>query len=734
MTRLEFNYRPAFGRSTVLAGLTAVLLSGCDVLSPPPAARVASVVVSMTKELRFLGDTARMMVTVKDADGSVVTGREVTWTSEDASIATVDAAGLVTSRAETGSTAIVATVDGIAGKTIVKAQLVAVSIVVTPATATFTSLGDTVRFSAVAIDARGQVIPKITWASAVPSRIRIDTTTGLATALANGAATVVVYAGTSTKVVPMVVSQTPVAFRLTHSSYGFSAIGESVQFRDSLLDARGNLVVGARATTWVSANPFLVSVGGGLATARSDGSTTITATNAGFSASIPVTVVPIPASSGTRVSVPVGAVVYLPLRDARGTPLSARVLSGWSWTSSDPSIATVDAAGAVTTLQAGTARITGSSGSTTGFADIVVGTSLADTITVNTTLTRAGSPYRVTGNVIVAQGITLKVAPGVTVAFAGRYNLNVLGTLEAVGTAADSVRFTSAAAQPAAGDWDGIIFNSLGSSSLPDRSDANGAYLSGNIISFAVLSYGTRIMSTYAGPYITHNRVHHFGMTGVTAVGAIQDNCCGTLIIQDNVIEDNPNGGVRIRLGGVVRRNLIRRNSSSGVQVQEGGSPVIEDNIITENRAATGAGIVVEGLSTPTIRYNDIRGNILTGSPEGGAAIALVVTAGTTLSYNNIENNTCERTGDCAAIYFKYAPFDQRQTTTMDHNNIVNPGAALDIYEQPLFNAPIVATSNYWNTTSVNDVYPRIRTNGAPNSPTILPILTSRITTAGPRP
>ncbi len=67
----------------------------------------------------------------------------------------------------------------------------------------------------------------------------------------------------------------------------------------------------------------------------------------------------------------------------------------------------------------------------------------------------SGSPYLVIGEVIVPTGQSLNIEPGVEVNFQGHYKFTVKGTLNAVGTEADSIFFTTD--NPSVG-WGGIRF------------------------------------------------------------------------------------------------------------------------------------------------------------------------------------------------------------------------------------------------------------------------------------
>ena len=75
---------------------------------------------------------------------------------------------------------------------------------------------------------------------------------------------------------------------------------------------------------------------------------------------------------------------------------------------------------------------------------------------------------RIAEFVEIPAGVTLRLAPGTTVRFAfvdrdgdgvGDAGLHVLGRVEALGTAAAPIRFTSAEPDPQPGDWQGLVFD-----------------------------------------------------------------------------------------------------------------------------------------------------------------------------------------------------------------------------------------------------------------------------------
>ncbi len=88
-------------------------------------------------------------------------------------------------------------------------------------------------------------------------------------------------------------------------------------------------------------------------------------------------------------------------------------------------------------------------------------TNVSGGIYSNTTWTFSNSPYIVTDNVVVFPGVTLTIEAGVTVKFADGKGLEIRqSTLIAVGSALDSITFTSNSGSPVSGIWTGINLNS----------------------------------------------------------------------------------------------------------------------------------------------------------------------------------------------------------------------------------------------------------------------------------
>lgn len=96
------------------AGTCLALACGSDSTDPgdPDPAPVATVALSATVDTLQAGSSTQLTATAKDADGNTLTGREASWTTDDAKIATVSASGLVTA-VNKGTTGIQVTIEGI---------------------------------------------------------------------------------------------------------------------------------------------------------------------------------------------------------------------------------------------------------------------------------------------------------------------------------------------------------------------------------------------------------------------------------------------------------------------------------------------------------------------------------------------------------------------------------------------------------------------------------------------
>src|SRR5207302_234077 len=153
-------------------------------------APVATVSVSPATANVLIGATVQLTATPKDANGTPLSGRVVTWASNNQAVATVSASGLVTAQA-VGTATITATSEGKSGTAAITVTDVAVaSVDVAPATASVPVNG-TVQLVATPKDASGNPLSgrTITWASD-HTGVATVSATGLVTGAGVGTATI----------------------------------------------------------------------------------------------------------------------------------------------------------------------------------------------------------------------------------------------------------------------------------------------------------------------------------------------------------------------------------------------------------------------------------------------------------------------------------------------------------------------------------------------------------------
>jgi hypothetical protein len=172
-------------------------------------------IIPIDTTMTSTGDTITVPVDFRNSRGVALPPSSATWSSTDPSIArvTADGSGRVIAMG-TGDAFILAvspvnpaTRDSV----LVTVTNEPAAIVTSPSAAqTMTAFGATLQFSATVFNGKGNVIPNATVRWTVPTGsafVSIDSVSGLATAVANGAATVRARSGTITRDVPVTVAQ-----------------------------------------------------------------------------------------------------------------------------------------------------------------------------------------------------------------------------------------------------------------------------------------------------------------------------------------------------------------------------------------------------------------------------------------------------------------------------------------------------------------------------------------------
>ncbi len=141
------------------------------------------------------------------------------------------------------------------------------------------------------------------------------------------------------------------------------------------------------------------------------------------------------------------------------------------------------------------------------------------TISVTEAWFAADNPHIITGNITIADGVSLIIQPGCEIYVQGNRRVLVYGTLNATGTLANPIIFTSNAVSPAAGDWQYIYFNGADAGCILNYVEmsyggsANGTVLVRNSTDNVVISncsisnsggFGLRLTNGAANPSISN--------------------------------------------------------------------------------------------------------------------------------------------------------------------------------------------------------------------------------------
>jgi len=336
-------------------------------VSAPTTIPVASVAVSPPSATLQVGATVQLSAVTYDSANNVLTGRLISWTSNNPGIATVSSSGLVTAVA-LGSATITASSEGqMASAAITVSGAAVASVTVSPATASL-QVGGSVQLSATTRDANNNVLTGrvVTWGSS-NTAISTVSASGLVTAVAAGTATITATSETKTGTATITVTAPAVASVTVSPATASLQVGGTVQLSATTRDANNNVLTG-RVVTWSSSNTGISTVSAsGLVTAVAAGTATITAlseTKTGtaaitVSAPAPVPVASVSVSPSTATVLVGGTVQFSAVtRDANNNILTGRSIT---WNSSNIAVATVSASGLGTAVAAGTVQITATS-------------------------------------------------------------------------------------------------------------------------------------------------------------------------------------------------------------------------------------------------------------------------------------------------------------------------------------------------------------------------------------
>jgi len=367
----------------IAAGASKVGTASVNVM--PPA--VASVQLTPSSADILVGDVLQLAATPRDADGNALSGRTITWSSSNPSVAAVSSTGSVSGIAQ-GTAVITATSEGISSTAdITVSPLEPDTVVVSPASVSIQPK-QSAQLTANVRNADGQTMSTtVSWSSGDPTLASISST-GVVTGVSSGTTTVTASAGKKKTHVKITVAQAAAAIVVVSPSSVSLTQGATSQLSATVKDSSGNVVTGS-IISWASNNAGVATVSStGLVTGQGAGSATITATTGSVSggASVAVQALAAPVATvsmnPTTASMVTGDTLTITAtpRDSTGTALGGRTIT---WSSSNTSVAKVSSAGLVTAVTVGSATITATSEGKTGTVAVTVSAPPVASVTVS---------------------------------------------------------------------------------------------------------------------------------------------------------------------------------------------------------------------------------------------------------------------------------------------------------------------------------------------------------------
>lgn len=169
--------------------------------------QISNITVSPTSAAIVVGQDQAFTATVKNSDGTILSGGTLAWTSSNTGVATITPTGVATGAAP-GNTQITAAAEGVTSSAVTLTVTNKVVTVTISPLSTTVAKGATVQFTAVAKDASGNVIQgaQFQWACNASSIATIDQT-GLATGVSPGTVAITASSGGISSQVAMLTVQ-----------------------------------------------------------------------------------------------------------------------------------------------------------------------------------------------------------------------------------------------------------------------------------------------------------------------------------------------------------------------------------------------------------------------------------------------------------------------------------------------------------------------------------------------
>ncbi len=522
------------------AGIALVILAACG-----GGTTAVSVKISAQTTIIAIDGRTQLSATVTGTGNNAVT-----WSTSNASLATVDSNGIVEANGAAGTVDITATSVADATKsdvvTITVGSFTVTSVTIT-APSTSVQVGGTLQLSAsVSPPSAPQ---SVFWSSSDSSVATIDAT-GKVTGVKAGSVTITAKSAANINVTDSVT--------ITVVTSGGGNV-TSVTINDPNPSGPDQVQVGgtinlfvtvvadpgvSKAVTWSSGDNSLATVdNNGIVTGVAAGTVTITATSAvdnSVSDSINIDVI---AGTVTGVTItnrpPSDTLLVGVTRDLDATVTGTGNFSqDVTWTSSSPGVATIDPSGVITGVAQGTTVVKAVAASDTNQEDSFTLTVTQTSVdcnnptaltSVNSTTTLPVACYSVAANGTVSVTAALTIQAGTIIEFgqSARLSVDFGGSLTANGSAAHPILMRGQ--NPSSGFWDGIDFVALSNDnqlSYVHISDAGSSSLAGVYVEStgSVAIDHTQISNSTVGLTAENNGViSSFALNAFSGNGLVAD-------------------------------------------------------------------------------------------------------------------------------------------------------------------------------------------------------------------
>lgn len=219
----------------------------------------------------------------------------------------------------------------------------------------------------------------------------------------------------------------------------------------------------------------------------------------------------------------------------------------------------------------------------------------------------ANNPHNLIGDVVVPVGSELNIMPGVVLNAMGNYRINAEGTIQAIGTATDSIYFLNAQ-DPPTNMWKGIRLEN-------ESQQSNFLHVVVEYAEYGINAVDSPLEVSYSRFSYNQRGLHLYG---------IGNSDPAAMNVHHNIIEHTMQNGILIpqNSNAWIHHNEVRYNGTvtqyyGAIQLSNqsaGGqnNPIIEYNYIHDNhkQGITAWDIVGASAINPIIRYNDIEGNL----------------------------------------------------------------------------------------------------------------------------